>query len=297
MVNSIVYSNAAVGVGTNYQNSASGPYLNCCTTPLNGLKGSGNISVDPRFLDAPGGDYRLSVSSPCVDAGTNEGWMADAVDLRGRPRVIGTRPDIGAYETGWYLQSTSDVHGAIAPAGTVWVTPGGNQMFSFVPAAYYHVSDVSVDGMSRGAPASLVLSGITNDGSIFVSFTQNLAPLGTPEWWLASYGWTNAFGAAETRDTDHDGMPAWREYIAGTDPTDAFSCFRFVAVSNVIGVQVYCASTTGRTYSIQYRTNLFASGWTNLPGVPSLPGTGGMILFNDTNAAPQRFYRLTLQRP
>ena len=34
--------------------------------------GDGNITNDPGFVDAPGGDYRLSVSSPCFNAGSNE---------------------------------------------------------------------------------------------------------------------------------------------------------------------------------------------------------------------------------
>jgi len=58
----------------------------------------GNISEDPLFVDAPGGDYRLLAGSPCIDVGINEDWMSDAVDLDGKPRVLNGTVDMGAYE-------------------------------------------------------------------------------------------------------------------------------------------------------------------------------------------------------
>ncbi len=68
---------------------------------------NGNISADPLFVDETGGDYRLTLDSPCIDAGTSQG--APALDLTGTPRwdehVVpntggGAEPwyDMGAYE-------------------------------------------------------------------------------------------------------------------------------------------------------------------------------------------------------
>ena len=62
---------------------------------------NGNIHVDPLFVDAANGDYRLSENSPCRGRGLNEAWMlADgAQDLAGlKKRIYGENVDIGAYE-------------------------------------------------------------------------------------------------------------------------------------------------------------------------------------------------------
>ncbi len=60
-----------------------------------------NLSENPRFVDAANRDYRLSLDdgSPCINAGENQVWMANAVDLAGRPRILMGNVDMGAYET------------------------------------------------------------------------------------------------------------------------------------------------------------------------------------------------------
>jgi len=50
------------------------------------LPGPGNISEDPRFVDAANDDYHLSKDSPAIDAGTNVG--APATDFEGNPRPM-----------------------------------------------------------------------------------------------------------------------------------------------------------------------------------------------------------------
>ncbi len=66
-----------------------------CTTPAHG--GAGNISVDPLFVNAAGGDYSLAAGSPCLDAGTSTAVEAD-IDLAGSARIQGAAVDLGAYE-------------------------------------------------------------------------------------------------------------------------------------------------------------------------------------------------------
>ena len=76
-----------------------------------GASGSGgNITTfDPQFVNAsatPDGDYRLqttpafAANSPAVNAGDNTATGMAATDLDGNARIIGSEPDIGAYESG-----------------------------------------------------------------------------------------------------------------------------------------------------------------------------------------------------
>ena len=51
-----------------------------------GYAGSnGNISINPEFIDAPNGDFHLTSSSPCIDAG--DGTIAPKLDLDGNVRI------------------------------------------------------------------------------------------------------------------------------------------------------------------------------------------------------------------
>jgi hypothetical protein len=75
-------------------------FTNCCLNATNGLVGTGNIAATPKFADVPGGDFRLTGSSPCVNAGMNQAWMTGAFDLDGNPRIdtVWGVVDMGCYE-------------------------------------------------------------------------------------------------------------------------------------------------------------------------------------------------------
>ena len=61
--------------------------------------GVGNLNkVDLGFVDKAGGDYHLTVDSPCRRAGRFGAWMRKARDLDGRKRSAGGRVDIGCYQ-------------------------------------------------------------------------------------------------------------------------------------------------------------------------------------------------------
>jgi len=91
--NLIVYGNSDSGNG-NYYNLTDCTYS--CVTPA--LSGTGNITGAPLFMNAAANDYRLSWTSPCIDKGTNQSWMATATDLTGNPRIVNNAVDMGAYE-------------------------------------------------------------------------------------------------------------------------------------------------------------------------------------------------------
>lgn len=96
LVNCILYSNNAP-FGANWDAGRSNPVtLNyCCTSPL--PSGPGNFDSDPAFIST--NDFHLQPSSPCINTGQNQGWMANMVDLDGQPRIQGSVTDMGAYES------------------------------------------------------------------------------------------------------------------------------------------------------------------------------------------------------
>ncbi|NLF39026.1 hypothetical protein GX586_06240, partial [bacterium] len=99
--NSIVYGNTAVDGNANY--GALAPLLywqNSCTMPevppatdLGGI-----IATNPLYADAPNGNYRPLLGSPCIATGSNMLWMISGADLDGHGRIFGASVDMGAYE-------------------------------------------------------------------------------------------------------------------------------------------------------------------------------------------------------
>ncbi len=76
-------------------------YRNCCVWPEASsvfLAENGCVNADPKFADAAHGDFTLTRSSPCKNAGILESWMDGALDLAGNARVCADIPDIGCYE-------------------------------------------------------------------------------------------------------------------------------------------------------------------------------------------------------
>jgi hypothetical protein len=67
-------------------------------------QGNGNISLDPQFVNATGGDYHLQATSPAIDAGDNGAPGLPQQDYDGKPRVVDGNNDctdtvdMGAYE-------------------------------------------------------------------------------------------------------------------------------------------------------------------------------------------------------
>jgi len=84
----------------------------------------------------------------------------------------------------------------------------------------------------------------------------NVATNNTPLQWLADYH-LEPSDAGAMSDTDHDGMKAWEEWVAGTCPTQASSVLKVSNSWNAATGQILQWPTvTGRTYSVSWSSNL-----------------------------------------
>ncbi|MCA1809697.1 MAG: DUF4838 domain-containing protein, partial [Lentisphaerae bacterium] len=73
-----------------FTNSCTAPYLlgnPGSEIPITDFVANANITDDPLFADMLNGDCRLTEYSSCINAGTNQPWMDEAVDLDGNPRI------------------------------------------------------------------------------------------------------------------------------------------------------------------------------------------------------------------
>ena len=60
--------------------------------------GTGDISLDPLFVNSANGNYHLSIGSPCINAGYDTAVGAGWLDMDGQTRIMGAHVDIGADE-------------------------------------------------------------------------------------------------------------------------------------------------------------------------------------------------------
>lgn len=104
-------------------------------------------------------------------------------------------------------------------------------------------------------------------------------------------------GSADYANPDSDGLNNWQEWIAGTDPTNALSALRIVAISNApSGAIIQWNGVANRTYWLESATNLAAPVYSLVAS--NLAGQDGILVCADTNSPgrPARFYRVGVTR-
>jgi hypothetical protein len=138
----------------------------CCIQDWTGT-GTGTIALDPQFVDPDGpdndpntfedNDYRLLLTSPCIDAGTNEDWMNAATDLDGKPRILlgatSLTVDIGAYELTFALQIVRNTETDVELSWTMRPVTTYTVLSSFDITAQPWTDEATFFGSKSGGPA------------------------------------------------------------------------------------------------------------------------------------------------
>ncbi|OVE81730.1 hypothetical protein BVY04_02760 [bacterium M21] len=184
-----------------------------------GLIGTGNIDAAPLFIDPATDDYRLNVSSPCVNTGLLETGIP-TTDLNGAARDA--FPDMGCYE---YVNPTDlTIRVYASQDGNVKLGTNG------IPSTYVSES-VSTGGASSefyavpnsGYQFSQWSDGDTNNPRTFVSVSSDITV--TAEFTVASTFQVTANagenGSVKLTDTGAT-QPSVSDYVFGGDSSQEF---------------------------------------------------------------------------
>jgi hypothetical protein len=135
-------------------------------------------------------------------------------------------------------------------------------------------------------------------GTVWVGTAAQQPPsLTSDEWKTYFFGSTANPLAADNVDADGDGMPNWMEYLAGTNPTNASSCFQFTSATfntnGLQGVAVNWLTAPGKTYILESQPDLGGKNWT---AINTNSGDGNYYQLLITNySGNSRFYQILLQ--
>lgn len=239
--NCIVYSNGNRQIDNCYNEK----FNNSISTNI--VAESNLIGVDPWFIDAANGDYRLTAGSPAIDAGENVPQVsyAGALDLAGDRRVRGAAVDYGCYEGGIVTG---------APAAPV-ATGTSAKAAKGIPFAWEAVPNAAQYRIYRGTtddPAAATLLGSTTATNYL-----DLATTGGTDYFYWISAWNSQYDESEKCGP-----------IAVTSYADLkIETASFPAATEAVpySVQLECSGNVGAaTWSLPYafvtrETNTFAA--------------------------------------
>ncbi|MDD4442341.1 MAG: S8 family serine peptidase [Kiritimatiellae bacterium] len=190
------------------------------------------------------------------------------------------------------LTANAGPGGTVAPAES-WHVIGSTACVTAYPAAYYHFDAWSGNLADATADGPRLTALINAPRTVSAAFAPNLTPThGVPEYWLAQYGWSGDFDAAAATDSDQDGMAAWAEWRADTDPTNALSRLAVTALApQPGGWALTWIGGQNRTQRVE-RADTPAGPWSAF--YTNLPPTAVTNTLPLPAAGPAGFYRLAV---
>ena len=202
------------------------------------------------------------------------------------------------------LTGSGATGGMVSPTSTN-VLAGGSQNFVITASNYYRIASlttngVAVTGMSfdnNSTTTNFTWSNVQTSGVLAATFTNQVATNNTPYSWLAGYGLTN-YNTDAAADQDGDGLTAWQEYLADTNPTNSGSRLAVTSLT-IVSNQVRLAWTGGSSawQYVECRNSLTdTNGWravyTNIPPTP----VTNTLFDAGAGSATSRFYRIKVWR-
>ena len=232
------------------------------------------------YANTPGTSFTVTVTnSPALDGSTTQyvcqGWTGS-----GSVPASGVAPSTGvltltndstiAWCWGTNYRFVTATNNGRVDVTNGWKSAGSNIAVTASPDLYHHfehwLGDVP-SGQTNSNPLALVMD---RARAISATFAANQTTNGTPHSWLARYALaTNDTGALYD---DGDGAPAWQEYVADTDPTNAASYFCITGVTNLPPWTIHFDSSSNRMYTMNWCSNLVDGIWTSVTGPEARKG-------------------------
>jgi hypothetical protein len=248
--------------------------------------GSGAVTI---------GSLQWSYATGLTQAVGLSGSSAAGFDL-----VLDAAADTGLVSGPAPVQLTvlTDGNGAIATPVDGAYTFGTTVEVDPVPATYYSWGNWTGDvpgSQINDDPLQLLMD---QDRTITANFTADLAVNDVPQWWLAQFGVTSNFDQAALADDDGDGLFAWKEYLAGTDPTDGNSALKiesFIMDPFSEDIEITWPSVAGKEYYLLESWDL--SAWWRVSGAIAATPPINTYDYTSPTDEDRAFYRVAIDPP
>jgi hypothetical protein len=163
-----------IGGGNSYAGSDSSRkvFHSCLSGTLPAANdGGGNLFEDPLFMDPVAGDFRLHLTSPCIDRGRIGPYGSGlGLDLLGAARLQGADVDMGAYEGGVggvRIIASVDGGGSLEPQGTMLYPASPVEVsFTATPWPGRAFTHFSTNGVALPAAGNTLQLNLTTDQAI-----------------------------------------------------------------------------------------------------------------------------------
>ncbi len=249
--------------------------------PLN----SGYVSLDEVSLAIPGMIDSPTTNIVIVTNTVSAAGVLISSDYHQSATALLIAP-VAAY-TSLVVNGTANLDGRLQCALPTGFSAANGDRFTIVSASSVTGTFNNADGMLQ-----------SGEHHFRVHYTATAVELekvavtaqGTPHWWLEEHGL-----ATDQTDTDGDGLDAWEEYIAGTDPTLASSTLAIDPDVQALetGFIVKWPSATNRIYDLQSSTNLMAGFQTLEADITATPPENN---YTDTTKQAEGFYRVLAEK-
>lgn len=170
------------------------------------------VGADPGFADAANGDYRLTATSPCIDAGSNSHVKKDDLDLDGNARIQHYTVDIGCYEyalatpvrdaaADFAAQMAGTCHGIFVGVGEYTYT---SSLFGCVPDATNMQARCIAKGYWHRTNTVAFLDAAATKAAVrakLAALAVQAAPGDTVLYYQSSHGGNHMVNGEMTKDT------------------------------------------------------------------------------------------------